>query len=755
MSIRGKILFWFLLPSILIATSVTAFCYFYTRQIVKQNIFDQLEITADQLLKHVQVFLEGKKRQTIDFSFDDLIRDCTKEITEKEKRRAYYTSALNNHLKINKKPLSPNVLDIFIVDFNGRVVASTDENQIGENVSGEEYYSEVELSKAFTGNPLYNPDSGETVTDISTVILSNVEQEAIGVLVNRVKFIKKEDVENNLLYQLNKRRDYSQLIDVSKVWLMSFSTDGFIKDCTEEITRRDDKVQNYTDRLNNHLDINKRSPDSSIVSTFVIDLAGKIISSTELGLVGKDVSAEEYFFEAKKHGSFTSDLHLVPGFKHSMFEISKLLIGRNGHEPIGILVNRYNGDSLKNIFLGRIEEEPVQLKRLKELKESGEMYVVNKSRLMITGSRFVEDYIFKQIVDTEGVRTAFENRAGMIGIYSNYNDIPILGASKYIKETGWVVLAEKDVSEAFAPITSLRNYVIIMGTTGLMVIVVIVILLSLTVTGPINKLVESARTIADGDLTKRIEDKGKDEIGRLARSFDIMRVELNKSFRNSDRHRKELQHLSERIVLIQEEERNKLSRELHDQTGQALIALKTNLEVIDKLLPIDADESRKWLAESRRLLVETIQEIRNTSFALKPPMLDELGLVPTIESYSKEFSARTNIIVKVKSNIKGKKLHSNIELSLYRMVQEALTNVLKHSNADNVYINLYHEDSRLILSIEDNGNGFDIDKIWRGEVKEYGIGLLGMRERFASAGADFQVYSEKGKGTKLIARCQI
>jgi ABC-type siderophore export system fused ATPase/permease subunit len=87
MSIRGKIFFWFLLPSILIATSVAVFCYFYTRQIVKQNIFDQLEITADQLQKHVQVFLEGKKRETIDFSFDDLIRDCTEEITGKEKRR--------------------------------------------------------------------------------------------------------------------------------------------------------------------------------------------------------------------------------------------------------------------------------------------------------------------------------------------------------------------------------------------------------------------------------------------------------------------------------------------------------------------------------------------------------------------------------------------------------------------------------------------------------------------------------------------
>ena len=88
------------------------------------------------------------------------------------------------------------------------------------------------------------------------------------------------------------------------------------------------------------------------------------------------------------------------------------------------------------------------------------------------------------------------------------------------------------------------------------------------------------------------------------------------------------------------------------------------------------------------------------------------------------------------------------------MVQEALTNVVKHSEAKTVQINIYHENSKLVLSVEDDGKGFDIEKMWRNEVEEYGIGLLGMRERFASAGADFQVYSKRGKGTKLIAKCQ-
>ena len=754
MSIRKKIFFWFLLPSILIATFMAIFCYFYTRQIVKQNIFEQLEITSDKLQEHVRLFLEGKRRQTIDFSFDSFIRDCTKEIAEKEKRREYYTTALNTHLITNTMSLNPNILELFIVDFKGKVIASTDENHIGEDVSSEEYYSELELLKTFAGNPHYDAGLEETVVETSAVILSKVEQEAIGVMVNRIKLEQKEDRKGNgASAQEDYERSYSQLTDVNKVWTKAFSSDGFIRDCTEEITRRDDRVQNYTDLLNNHLVINKKPLDDNIISIFAIDLTGTIIGSTELGLIGKDVSGKDYFLETIKQGSFISDLHQSPGIKQGMFEVAKLLTGKEEQGQIGIIVNRYSGDSLKKVTLSGIEKGLGPVKQLSELGKTIEVYIVNRDKLMITESRFIEDSVLKQVVDTEGVRSAFDNGTGMVGIYPNYRGVLILGASKYLEEMGWVILAEKDVSEAFAPIVSLRNFVIIVGVAGIIVAVIIAIYLSLNVTKPIRRLVESAHAIANGDLTKKVNVKSKDEIGYLANSFDTMRIELGKSFRNIERHRKELQHLSERIVLIQEEERNKLSRELHDQTGQALIAIKTNLEVIDKLLPEDAHESREWLRDSKQFLIKTLEEIRSLSYSLRPPMLDDLGLVPTIEAYSKEFSDMTKIAVNVKSNLKDEKIRPNLELSLYRMVQEGLTNVVKHSGAKNVQIDIYRENSKLVLCIEDDGKGFDTEKMWQGEIKEYGIGLLGIRERFASVGAAFQVYSEKGKCTKLIVKC--
>ncbi len=332
---------------------MAVFCYFYTRHIVKQNIFDQLEIATDKLQKQVHVFLEGKRRQAIDFSFDGFISDCTKEITEKEKRREHYTTAINTHLITNTMSLNPNILELFIVDFKGKVIASTDESRIGEDVSSEEYFSELELLKTFAGDPHYDPNLEEIVVETSAVILSKVEQEAIGVMVNRIKLEQEEDKKRyGASAQEDNERNYSQQIDVNKVWTKAFSSDGFIRDCTEEITRRDDRVQNYTDRLNNHLALNKKPLDDSIISIFVIDLTGKIIGSTELGLIGKDDSDKGYFLETMQHGSFTSDLHQVPRSKQSMFEVATLLTSRDEQNPIGIIVNRYSGDNLQKGYSG-------------------------------------------------------------------------------------------------------------------------------------------------------------------------------------------------------------------------------------------------------------------------------------------------------------------------------------------------------------------------------------------------------------------
>lgn len=537
MSIRKKTLLWLLLPSILIASFVTTFWYLSASKAIKQSIIKELVLTADESKEHIQLFLEAKKGRTIDFSSDGFIRDCTEEITGKESRKEYYANTLNNHLITNKKSLDPGILEIFVADFNGKVVASTNEDHIGKDISNGKCFTEAKFLSAFTGDPHYDNQLNTIVIDFSTVLLSKIGREAIGVIVNRIKFGKEENRrKEDTSFLQDDEWDYSRLITANKVRIMDFSSDGFVKDCTEEITRRDDRVQHYTDSLNTHLVLDKHPLDPDNLSVFVVDLTGRIIGSSEFSLLGKDVSDKDYFSKTMKRGSCISDLHYYPGFEHSTFEVARLLLNKKGQKPIGVIVNRYNGDCLMKVTRSEISDVLGQDRLLEGLGEAGELYIVNSDKLMITESKFVENAILKQVVDTEGVRTAFENSIGMVGAYLNYRGVPVIGVSRYIEEMGWIVLAEKDMSKAFAPIVRLRNFTIIMTCVGIVVIVIIAILLATGITRPIKKLIEGTRRIASGDLEHPIKiDKRNDEIRELGESFNLMMKELSKSTRENKR----------------------------------------------------------------------------------------------------------------------------------------------------------------------------------------------------------------------------
>ena len=445
MSIRKKISFLFLL-SVFITTIAAILCFFYVQKTVRQNIFDKLEVAADELREQVHDFLREKKTRTLDFSSDGFIRSCTEEIARKEERRKYYTTALNGHLIINKKSLDPGIIEIFVVDFKGNIIASTNKDRIGEDVSSEEYFIKAGLLSAFAGEPHFDTHSKEIIIDFSTILLSKVGQEAIGVIVNRIKSGQIEDGSyGGTVFLRTDKMNYSELAAVNKARIMDFSSDSFIRDCAEEIIWRDDRVQYYTDLLNTHLDLNKQPLDPDLLSIFVVDFTGKIIGSSEFGLLGRDMSNEEFFFKTMKYGSCVSDLHYYPDSEHSAFEVARLILSKEGKYPIGIIVNRYNGNSIIRITRSEVEDESGDEILVEGLGKTWEVYIVNGDKLMVTGSRYVKDAILKQVVDSEGVRAAFDSGVGMIGIYPDYRGVQVLGVSRYFEDMDWVVLAEKDV----------------------------------------------------------------------------------------------------------------------------------------------------------------------------------------------------------------------------------------------------------------------------------------------------------------------
>ncbi len=215
-------------------------------------------------------------------------------------------------------------------------------------------------------------------------------------------------------------------------------------------------------------------------------------------------------------------------------------------------------------------------------------------------------------------------------------------------------------------------------------------------------------------------------------------------------HRAELQNLSIRLMSTQEEERKKLSHELHDELGQALTALAINLSKINNLplLKCDSQVSER-LSESLKLVDHMSGQLHEMILDLRPLMLDDLGLIPTLRWYIKQFIARTQISVTLNTSILKSKLTKKINIVLYRFIQEALTNVVKHAKAQNVIINMNEGNNLLIVSIEDDGQGFDLNLLADMPVQNRGTGHLGMQERLLAVNGTLDISSKIGKGTRL------
>ena len=215
------------------------------------------------------------------------------------------------------------------------------------------------------------------------------------------------------------------------------------------------------------------------------------------------------------------------------------------------------------------------------------------------------------------------------------------------------------------------------------------------------------------------------------------------------KHERDLQFLSSQIIEAQEEERKRISRELHDEASQALVAAKINLEMFEKRLPSRLEEVRSGLMETSTLLVRTLENLRRLSHDLRPAMLDDLGLIPTLRWYTESYGKRLGIPITFQAVNLKKRLTFEKETVIYRIVQEALTNIAKYAQAKAVSISLKKKNSTLITTVEDNGKGFNLETSVMGGDYSQGLGILGMKERVNNLGGIFHIESKQGKGTKL------
>jgi PAS domain S-box-containing protein len=247
---------------------------------------------------------------------------------------------------------------------------------------------------------------------------------------------------------------------------------------------------------------------------------------------------------------------------------------------------------------------------------------------------------------------------------------------------------------------------------------------------------------------EQLEERVQERTAELSSVNEMLRVEMERRLRVEEQRAQ----LFTRLVLAQEDERRRLARELHDQLGQQMTALRLTLETL-KAWSEERPELRAQIEALQELTRQLDQDIAFRVWELTPALLEGVGVAAALTEYVGNWSKRFGIPAEVHmTRPSDSRLRSETETTIYRFAQEALNNIAKHSRADRVDIVLEHTSQHVSLIVEDNGIGFNPSAI---AVTAGGFGLIGMRERAALAGADFQIESAPGSGTTIILRVPV
>jgi PAS domain S-box-containing protein len=223
--------------------------------------------------------------------------------------------------------------------------------------------------------------------------------------------------------------------------------------------------------------------------------------------------------------------------------------------------------------------------------------------------------------------------------------------------------------------------------------------------------------------------------------------EREKLFKKVSSAQERLRAVSKRLMEVQESERRHIARELHDEIGQILTAIKINIQTAFKLA--GAEKIKTHLNEGVELIEEALFQVRKLSVDLRPSMLDDLGLIPALRWYVDRQSVRAGLTAKVSVDENIMRLPTEIEITCFRVSQEALTNIIKHSQATHVDIMLYYEEGDLHLKIIDDGVGFNFFAAVQRSLKGESMGILGMQERVELIGGKIKINSKPGQGTTV------
>jgi signal transduction histidine kinase len=467
----------------------------------------------------------------------------------------------------------------------------------------------------------------------------------------------------------------------------------------------------------------------------VLDSQGTVVLTDPYrpDLQGQNLSAMPYFPATRSLLRYTfSDIIKETTTGEDIIVVAVPTLGPND-EFLGCLAGTFY------VKFQRVGEEIRKLR----VGEQGIAYLVDRNGRVIYHPDAI--MIGQDLSGSEAVARLMRGEAeGALTTVNEQGERTVIGYAK-VASTGWGLIIEEPWAAVVSPAQATLRLIIILLAIGLFIAVLLLMRGVRRITDPIANLVRQTQQVAAGDYNAQVILGVIEEIRELGLAFNEMVEQIA-------RYRAGMRRYVAAITYTQEEERKRIARDLHDDTVQSLIAVNQRIELVRDSLNDNKDDAPQQLAELRQMLTKTIDSLRQFSRDLRPLTLEDLGLVPALQFLVSNLAKNENLEAELQVTGEATGLAADLEVAIYRIVQEALTNVRKHARASRALVRADFGLDRISVSVEDDGVGFEVPTNVSADLASAGsFGLMGMEERAELFGGQIEVDSAPGGGTRVRA----
>ncbi len=421
--------------------------------------------------------------------------------------------------------------------------------------------------------------------------------------------------------------------------------------------------------------------------------------------------------------------------------------------PFGAGSNQLSGVLIADISLSQLQRRMTSI----GIEEGTLVIVTDHTGTVLLHPSYKYVYEEANFSGWPSVNAALNGKEGSVEHINPLDNQPWLWAYTPVSRTGWAVVVGFPTAAAFPPIRAILIRSLLLLVLMVSLAIVMAVYFSQRLSEPLRDFTERALAISEGDFNQEMTVRGSEEMLQLSKAFNVMSTKLSEHMQKlavakeeNLREAKRLQYLLARTISLQENERRRIASDLHDGTSQLILGSLYETEAAIDMISSRPEMAKKKLTSVEDLLEQTSAEMRRVIYDLRPPLLDDMGFAVALERHISRYEETTGIQVKFEHshNGAGSEVPLETDLALYRIAQEALNNIHKHSQCREARIQLTVSEKNICMVIRDEGIGFETGKYLQGNSEN--LGLKGMTERAESVGAKLEICSEPGQGTTVV-----